>query len=115
MASAIPCRLTYRRVRSRRNGWTRRTGHRTTSAIIASTLEHTKMIQTADDAQVYVLDKALNYGNSGGPIVATESGRAFAVCSRFQPVVVPQVGGGTVWVPSLYGVVTSIANTLRVT
>ena len=85
-------------------------GPRTTSAIISSTLEHTKMIQTAADAQVYVLDKALNYGNSGGPIIADDTGKAFAVCSRFQPVAIPQPGGGAVFVPSLYGVVTALSN-----
>jgi serine protease Do len=85
-------------------------GHRTTSAIVSSALEHTRMVQTGQDAQVYVLDKALNYGNSGGPILLQESGRAFAVCSRFQPVMIPQPNGAAVMIPSLYGVVTSISN-----
>lgn len=87
-------------------------GPRTTSAIVSSGLEHTRMVQTAEDARVYVLDKALNYGNSGGPIVLEESGHAFAVCSRFQPVMVPQPPDGRagVWIPSLYGVVSSISN-----
>jgi hypothetical protein len=30
------------------------------------------MLTTSTDPQIYVLDKALNYGNSGGPIVAEE-------------------------------------------
>ena len=85
-------------------------GPRTTSAIVSSALEHTKMVQTADDAQVYVLDKALNYGNSGGPIVLTETGAAFAVCSRFQPVAIPQSATEHVVIPSLYGIVSSISN-----
>ena len=88
-------------------------GPRTTSAIIASTLEHTRMVQSGADAQVYVLDKALNYGNSGGPIVLTETGRALAVCSRFQPVDIRQPASApitTVMIPSLYGVGTSISN-----
>ena len=85
-------------------------GHRTTSAIVASTLERTTLVRTSLDPQVYVLDAAPNYGNSGGPIVVSESGKVFAVCSRFQPLQVPQPGGGSVFVPSLYGVVTSISN-----
>jgi serine protease Do len=90
---------------------------RVTSAIVSSTFEHSKMIVTGNDAQVYVLDKALNYGNSGGPIVAVSSGCVHAVCSRFQPVGIPQAhlanGAGqvpVVYVPSLYGIVSSLAN-----
>lgn len=37
---------------------------RVTSAIVSSTFEHSKMVITSADAKVYVLDKALNYGNS---------------------------------------------------
>jgi len=85
-------------------------GPRTTSAIIASTLEHTRMVQTGAEAQVYVLDKALNYGNSGGPVVLTETGKALAVCARFQPVLIRQPAGAAVMIPSLYGVATSISN-----
>lgn len=83
---------------------------RTTSAIIASTLELTRMTMTHGQPPVdYVLDKALNYGNSGGPIVATETGAAHAVCARFQPVHIPQIRGQPVMIPSLYGVATSLA------
>lgn len=90
---------------------------RVTSAIVSSTIYETKMIMTAADPQVYVLDKALNYGNSGGPIVSSETGRVHAMCSKFQPVFVPQPHikdqKGTpisVMIPSLYGVVTSLRN-----
>jgi serine protease Do len=87
-------------------------GPRTTSAIIASSIEHTKMIHTGADSQVYVLDKALNYGNSGGPVVNTETGKAFAICSRFQPAWFYQSDDpdDVISIPSLYGVATSIAN-----
>lgn len=90
---------------------------RVTSAIVASTMYTTGMIMSNTDPRVYVLDKALNYGNSGGPIVASETGRVHAICSRFQPVYVPQphlkdqAGKPlAVWVPSLYGVVSSLGN-----
>jgi serine protease Do len=63
---------------------------RTTSAIVAATMDVTTIVSTGDDPQVYVLDKALNYGNSGGPIVAVETGHVHALCSRFQPMKVPQ-------------------------
>jgi serine protease Do len=93
-------------------GWTSHValGHRTTSAIVASTLEHTRPIMGQNEARLYVLDKALNYGNSGGPIILQESGSAFAVCSRFQPVYIPQGHGPSMMIPSLYGVAVSIAN-----
>jgi hypothetical protein len=90
---------------------------RVTSAIISAKLDQTRLISTNADPKVYVLDKALNYGNSGGPIVATDSGHVHALCSRFQPVGVPQPhlkgpDGKTpyVVVPSLYGIVSRLDN-----
>lgn len=90
---------------------------RVTSAIVSSTVEKTQMVMTGRDPQVYVLDKALNYGNSGGPIVSSETGRVHALCSRFQPLFVPQshlpdANGNPMFlmIPSLYGVVTSLRN-----
>ncbi len=91
---------------------------RVTSAIVSSTLERSSLAMSAGDQQVYVLDKALNFGNSGGPIVAAETGNAHAVCSGFQPVRMPQPhlvpplppDRPFVVVPSLYGVVTGLAN-----
>jgi serine protease Do len=90
---------------------------RVTSAIVSSTLEQTAVFMTGAEPKVYVLDKALNYGNSGGPIVSVETGYVHALCSRFQPVFVPQPqlknADGTmpfIMVPSLYGVVTRLDN-----
>lgn len=90
---------------------------RLTSAIVASDLDKTKMIMTGSDPKHYVLDKALNYGNSGGPIISSETGNVHALCSRFQPNFVPQAhlkdqNGQTlhVMMPSLYGVVSSLGN-----
>jgi serine protease Do len=86
---------------------------RVTSAIVASTMDSTTMISTSNDPRVYVLDKPLNYGNSGGPIIATESGRVHAFCSRFQPVHIRQNhlrGTPLITIPSLYGVVSSLGN-----
>jgi len=90
---------------------------RTTSAIVAATMDVTRMVSTSNDPQVYVLDKALNYGNSGGPIVAVDTGNVHALCSRFQPMRVRQPNlrdkNGKelqVEIPSLYGVVSSLGN-----
>ena len=90
---------------------------RVTSAIVASDFDRTDMIMTGADPQHYVLDKALNYGNSGGPIVSTDTGHVHALCSRFQPVCVPQphlkdARGNLlrIMIPSLYGVVSSLSN-----
>lgn len=93
-------------------------GHspRVTSAIVTSTLERSAFVSSPQDAKVYVLDKALNYGNSGGPILSTATGKVHALCSRFQPVSVPQnhIRYGNqplqIVIPSLYGVVSSLAN-----
>jgi serine protease Do len=90
---------------------------RLTSAIVSSELDKTKMVMTGNDPQHYVLDKALNYGNSGGPIVSSETGHVHALCSRFQPVFVPQAHLADaqgryphIMIPSLYGVVSSLRN-----
>ena len=90
---------------------------RLTSAIVASTLESSRFISTSEDAKVYVLDKALNYGNSGGPIIAADTGKVHAICSRFQPVQIQQrhltdQNGNIPWIeiPSLYGIVSSLNN-----
>lgn len=90
---------------------------RTTSAVVASTMDTTNIVSTTADPRVYVLDKALNYGNSGGPIIATGTGKVHAFCSRFQPVGIPQnhikdeKGNPiVVLIPSLYGVVSSLGN-----
>lgn len=90
---------------------------RVTSAIVSSNLDKTKMVMSSSDPKHYVLDKALNYGNSGGPIIATETGHVHAICSRFQPVAIPQAhltdANGkmlAIMIPSLYGVVSSFNN-----
>lgn len=90
---------------------------RVTSAIVSSTINESGMISTSDEPKVYVLDKALNYGNSGGPIISEETGRVHAFCSRFQPVYIPQdhildmdKKLLNIMVPSLYGVVSSLGN-----
>lgn len=92
---------------------------RVTSAIVSADIEATKMATTNADVRMYVLDKALNYGNSGGPIIASETGNVHAVCRQFQPLLVrqehlEQPGGAQIWVfmPSLYGVTSSLANPL---
>lgn len=89
---------------------------RTTSAIISSIYQGVQQMNNPN-IKVYVLDKALNYGNSGGPIVDAESGKVHAICSRFHPVFIPQQhipdqnnNPILIMIPSLYGYATSIAN-----
>jgi len=84
---------------------------RVTSAIVSSRWDVLGPIQTPGPSPFYVLDKAFNYGNSGGPIVLEESGKVIAAVVRFQPVKIPQPGGDLrITVPSLYGVASSLKN-----
>jgi len=90
---------------------------RTTSAVVAAIMDSSQMVSTSNGPTVYVLDKALNYGNSGGPIVAAETGKVHAFCSRFQPVFIPQnhlepqLGFiPYIFIPSLYGVVSRLGD-----
>jgi len=83
---------------------------RITSAIISS---HDEMIgpvrKKGKYPNIYVIDKALNYGNSGGPIILTENGKTISVVSRFQPVTIPQKET-KIMIPSLYGITYSFKN-----
>ncbi len=56
-----------------------------------------------------MIDKALNYGNSGGPIIVEETGKVISVCTQFQPVLIPQQKG-FIMTPSLYGITSSFKN-----
>lgn len=47
---------------------------RVTSAIVSSTFEESRMMMTSQDERVYVLDKALNYGNRGGLLLPLRQG-----------------------------------------
>ncbi len=82
---------------------------RVTSAIISSHHKAIGPIRTPNDPNFYVIDKALNYGNSGGPIIVEETGKAISVCTQFQPVLIPQQNG-FIMTPSLYGVTSSLKN-----
>jgi serine protease Do len=86
---------------------------RVTSAICASRVayESTLPINPEGERWYYAIDKALNYGNSGGPIVASETGRVHALCTKFQPVIVRQPGDREpITIPSLYGIVTRLTH-----
>lgn len=88
---------------------------RTTSAIISSTYDKFGPIMTGRDPKHYIIDKALNYGSSGCPLILSETGKVISLCSRFQPVNIPQVENPDkkedyVIIPSLYGVTTSFLN-----
>jgi serine protease Do len=87
---------------------------RVTSAVIAA-VEYLGQDPPPSEPMRYVIDKALNYGNSGGPVIAAETGKVFAVCNSYQPVLIPQdhlkPTPPPVKIPSLYGVVSSLSNT----
>jgi len=87
---------------------------RITSAIVSSKMEETEMAHGELLPHIYVLDKALNYGNSGGPIVSTTTGLVHAVASRFIPVnIVQRASDGkesTLKIPSLYSVAVGLSN-----
>ena len=86
---------------------------RVTSAIISSHYDAIGPIRSKALPKWYIIDKALNYGNSGGPIICSETGRVIAVCARFQPVSIPQTQNVRVSVPSLYSIGSSLRNIER--
>lgn len=85
---------------------------RATSAIV-SALIHGVSGYGGREIYAYVLDKPLNPGNSGGPVIATETGYAFAQCTSYQKLIIPQriekLGlSFPVELPSLDGYATSL-------
>jgi hypothetical protein len=61
----------------------------------------------------YIIDKPLNPGNSGGPVIATETGKVCGFVRSFQPMLMPQsvaFGLPPVLVPSLYGQISSLSH-----
>lgn len=87
---------------------------RITSAIVSSKIEKTEMVRGDVQPSIYVLDKALNYGNSGGPILSSETGHVYAVSSRFIPVPIKQLSSDgkefNLKIPSLYSVAIGLSN-----
>jgi len=89
---------------------------RITSLIVASRTENSNIHQDGSKPNTYVLDKALNYGNSGGPIICVETGFVHGMCRRFQPVAIRQNGLKdnnqnpiNIIIPSLYGIATNLS------
>jgi len=83
---------------------------RVTSAIVSSHYDALGPVTSPALPKWYVIDKALNYGNSGGPIILVETGKVIALCARFQPVSIRQKQSISVTVPSLYSIASSLAN-----
>jgi len=83
---------------------------RVTSAIISSHFDAIGPVTGPALPKWYVIDKALNYGNSGGPIICSETGKVIAVCVKFQPVSIRQNIQLSIKVPSLYSIGSSLAN-----
>jgi serine protease Do len=83
---------------------------RATSAIVASHHIQAGFLGTINKPPLsYVIDKALNYGNSGGPIVDNRTGKVFAVCSAYQEVQIEQKRlKSMITIPTLYSYASSL-------
>jgi S1-C subfamily serine protease len=86
---------------------------RATAAIVSAQIYASGAVASGLAPAAYAIDKALNFGNSGGPIVATETGKVLALATAFQGVLVPQTHLGTnpfpIRIPSLYSIVSSLS------
>ncbi len=83
---------------------------RVTSAIISSHyLEIGSMFSPGPPIR-YVIDKALNPGNSGGPLIDKETGKAFSVIVSFSTFSIPQPENLDIELPSTYSTAVSLKN-----
>ena len=62
---------------------------RITSLIVSSTIANSNF-NPKYYPDYYVLDKPFNAGNSGGPVIANETGKVYALCKGFQPMGIRQ-------------------------
>lgn len=83
---------------------------RVTQGIISSSIESTETITTSDSKQSYILDRALVHGNSGGPLVCTETGCAHGWLIAYDTFKVEQPDLSDVSVPSGYSEFISFSN-----
>lgn len=89
---------------------------RITSSIISSKIDYIRPICSSSDPKCYVIDKALNKGNSGGPIILSENGKVISVCIELQtqsiplPNKTPNNIPNSINIPSLYCITSSLQN-----
>ena len=83
---------------------------RVTSAIISSQNSYIKPNRGSNDPKHYAIDKTLVYGNSGGPIILSETGKVIAVAIEFQSVNVPQGLKVSIRIPTNYAILSSLKN-----
>lgn len=83
---------------------------RVTSAVISSHYDVIGPVFGVGFPRYYIIDKALTYGNSGGPRIVSGTGKVISVCVRFQPVKIRQDENVSILVPSLYGITSSLKN-----
>ncbi len=89
---------------------------RVTSAIISSQHGYIRPFRGSNDPKHYTIDKALAYGNSGGPVILSETGKVFAVVIQFQPTRIPQPTNNPIetesyiTIPTNYAILSSLVN-----
>lgn len=91
-------------------------GQGPTSEVVASRQEYHGPVEfVGHRPPAHVLDKAVNRGNTGGPVVAADSGRVHGLCVRFQRLASPQghvpdkhSESVSIVIPSLYVVVANL-------
>lgn len=83
---------------------------RITSAIISSQYDYIRPIRSRNDPKIYTIDKLLHPGNSGSPAILSETGKAFAVCTGFQPFSIQRIQNIEIQLPTDFGFVSSLSN-----
>lgn len=85
--------------------------------LVSATLAGQEYVVGGDPGQarkdLLLIDKAFDYGHSGAALVSVDTGEALGVAIEFEPTTIEQGDGRGLWIPSNFGVVSSMSNVIQ--
>jgi hypothetical protein len=82
--------------------------------LVSATLAGQEYVVGGDPGQarqdLLLIDKAFDYGHSGAALMSVDTGEVLGVAIEFEPTTIDQGDGRGLWIPSNFGVVSSMSN-----